>query len=150
MANVKSNESKETNKETVHMFKVIEEKYMPEEFEGGIKVKLRGVIGADGVVCNRINMSNYRYGLLTGVLYDSVTPSELYTPTVKRVLIPALRNSFTENYCEKYAKTGELVIWVTPCRDFDATKVDDKTFIASVVLSVTPSIKNAFEKHNGK
>lgn len=147
MAKEKYNEEKETNKEIVHMFRAVNEKYIPEEFEGGIKVKLHKVVGADGVICNRIHMSNYRYGLLTGVFYDSVTPSALYKPTVLNVLIPELRNSYVQHYCEKHPQTGELVIWLTPFKTFDATTIDDKTFIATIILSVTPSVKNAFEKH---
>jgi hypothetical protein len=128
-------ESKQKTEEKEMEFKVIAEKFMPEKTDIGFKVKLNAVVGADGVVCNRIHMSNFTYGLLTGVMYDSVVTSAKSIPLVRKLLVKNNTGHINVHpVCDKHEATGQLLIWVSPARDWDATRITDKQFVAEIVV----------------
>ena len=114
--------------------KVVNDKFAQLETPTGLRVKLRSVVGADGVECNRMHMGNYTYGLLTGIIYDSIIPDITIVPFVRKLLVANAKNINLLPVCDRYAKTGELIIWITPSMTFDTTVITDKDYIAELLF----------------
>lgn len=136
--------------ENGYSVKVISDKFTPLETPTGLRVKLRGVVGADGVECNRMHMGNYTYGLLTGILYDSIIPDITIVPFVRKLLVANAKNISLLPVCDRYAKTGELLIWITPAREFDTTAITDKEYIAELLFVKGATVKQLLEMVNKK